>query len=312
MRLILLFLGLIFTASITAQRPDEAYVYKYVPAHETYEMSKRYRYTYQPSSNMYLASYEQDGWNAEAADWTPQRRYYRSFDDAGYLIKSGTDGYSEGEWKLTYASTYTYDVDDNGQPTNVMLTRTSASRTMVMEPKLVEDIANSEFTTAEPLMMIYSIEYALIYGHDHVYDEAGRLQQATVSNCRNVRYLFIYDMVGELSAVEIHRVDEAGNYKKWRKVVFSQETQLQTTNVLVAASFSIHPNPATNWVTVNFNNVTDIPERLYVMDILGQEVKIVNSEPGQSDVRLNVDDLQPGTYFIRSDEMEQGLPLIVL
>lgn len=308
---LLFFVFLVIGLQLSAQIVDEVYVYKYVAAEDTYVMHKRYRYDYQENSNILLDDYIIDTWNDEKATWDPKRRMFRSFDDAGYLIKMGADSYKDGDWHLSYSSEYTYDTDANGLPINVLLTRKSTSRYAV-EPKLVEDVENSEFMIAEPLKMIFSVHYALRYGYDHIFDDAGRLQQALISNCNNIRYIFNYNSESEVTSIDLHRADQSGNFSKWQKVVFSPDAPLQTEDILSSATFSLHPNPTMNWVTVNFDRPADVPEQLFVVDMLGQQVKLIDCEAGQTAVQFNIENLQSGTYFIRSEGMERGLPLMKL
>jgi hypothetical protein len=59
---------------------------------------------------------------------------------------------------------------------------------------------------------------------------------------------------------------------------------------------SIFPNPVKSYATINFTfeNV----DKISILNIVGREIKIITPEPGKSEVKVSLVDLQPGVYFL--------------
>lgn len=58
---------------------------------------------------------------------------------------------------------------------------------------------------------------------------------------------------------------------------------------------SIYPNPVKNFATIQYTSNVD---RIVIMNIVGKEVKTITPEADQSEIRVNLTDLQQGVYFI--------------
>lgn len=59
---------------------------------------------------------------------------------------------------------------------------------------------------------------------------------------------------------------------------------------------SIFPNPVKSFATISFTfeNV----DKISILNIVGREIKIIAPEPGKSEVKVSLVDLQPGVYFL--------------
>ena len=81
------------------------------------------------------------------------------------------------------------------------------------------------------------------------------------------------------------------------------------TNPVQNASFSVFPNPATEYVTVRFEGLTDGPLEVSLYDVIGQRVKTAqfSREIGQTDYQLNLSDVAQGLYIIRLTGKQQGV-----
>lgn len=81
------------------------------------------------------------------------------------------------------------------------------------------------------------------------------------------------------------------------------------TNPVQNASFSVFPNPATEFVTVRFEGLTDGPLEVSLYDVIGQRVKTAqfSREIGQTDYQLNLSDIAQGLYIIRLTGKQQGM-----
>lgn len=58
---------------------------------------------------------------------------------------------------------------------------------------------------------------------------------------------------------------------------------------------SIYPNPVKNFATIAYTTYVD---RIVIMNIVGKEVRSIVPETDNTEVRINLTDLQPGVYFI--------------
>ena len=60
----------------------------------------------------------------------------------------------------------------------------------------------------------------------------------------------------------------------------------------------IYPNPATNYVNLDFNLTSQVKEaKVRVINLLGSVVKEANIESGTNQLRLDISDLDNGVYF---------------
>ncbi len=68
---------------------------------------------------------------------------------------------------------------------------------------------------------------------------------------------------------------------------------------IIGADIAIAPNPANNYIDVNFNSLTS-DMNLRVMDVSGKLIKELNVGAAQTTVQLDLTDFTPGHYFIRT------------
>jgi hypothetical protein len=61
------------------------------------------------------------------------------------------------------------------------------------------------------------------------------------------------------------------------------------------ADLSIYPNPVKSYATIAYTSYVD---RIVIMNIVGKEVRSIVPEDDNTEVRINLTDLQPGVYFI--------------
>ena len=64
---------------------------------------------------------------------------------------------------------------------------------------------------------------------------------------------------------------------------------------------SLYPNPASEFVYLNFNSSTEGPVNLQIVNSIGQLVKQqpVNTIEGYNQVKIHVNDIRPGMYILR-------------
>ncbi len=65
------------------------------------------------------------------------------------------------------------------------------------------------------------------------------------------------------------------------------------------ADIAVAPNPANNYIDVDFNNLTS-DMNLRVMDVSGKLIKELTVSAAQTNVQLDLTDFTPGHYFIRT------------
>ncbi len=62
-----------------------------------------------------------------------------------------------------------------------------------------------------------------------------------------------------------------------------------------AINLSIYPNPVKTNATISFAVPVD---KVVIMNIVGHEVKTFSPEPGSTEIKVNLSELQPGVYFL--------------
>jgi hypothetical protein len=83
-------------------------------------------------------------------------------------------------------------------------------------------------------------------------------------------------------------------------------------------NFNIYPNPVSNRnATISFSNESTLNVEVAVFNLLGSEVYSMESgiyQPGNHEIRMDVSDLQAGTYFVtlKSDKELLGTSKMVV
>ena len=81
--------------------------------------------------------------------------------------------------------------------------------------------------------------------------------------------------------------------------------QSTSTSKTAVVDMSIFPNPASESITVSFDEPTSL-EKIYIYDITGRLIQSLNMDTGQDvgTYLLGVQDLPTGSYFVRTIDSE--------
>jgi hypothetical protein len=93
----------------------------------------------------------------------------------------------------------------------------------------------------------------------------------------------------------LKQLDFDGRYE------YSPEVEVHPSQQLaIPALYSIVPNPAGEYITVQFSITDDMPATLRIVSALGQEVHSYTGEHsrGVSSLRINIRPFMPGLYFV--------------
>ena len=93
----------------------------------------------------------------------------------------------------------------------------------------------------------------------------------------------------------LRQTDLNGHYKHSNPVVINACNEM-TDEVL------IYPNPAKTEITVIGNNL----KQLQIFDAMGRELQN-NKVNGEKETKLNIENLEPGIYFIKAGEKNYKL-----
>jgi hypothetical protein len=83
---------------------------------------------------------------------------------------------------------------------------------------------------------------------------------------------------------------------------FNKNNDLTRNVTLLPTEFNLYPNPASQWLTIESDNVQDIPYR--IIDVYGKAVK---TGTVSNKALLNISDLIPGIYSITLDNQTRKL-----
>ncbi|HPD64737.1 MAG TPA: FG-GAP-like repeat-containing protein [Bacteroidia bacterium] len=84
---------------------------------------------------------------------------------------------------------------------------------------------------------------------------------------------------------------------------------LPTRSELPSLTFSIFPNPASEFVSIQINNFPGENVRLSLLNSLSQTIDflIINTETGRSVYKFNLENLPQGLYFIKAETSQQSV-----
>jgi hypothetical protein len=70
-----------------------------------------------------------------------------------------------------------------------------------------------------------------------------------------------------------------------------------TEDIIVDTKFEVYPNPATNNINVDLSNIEATPERISVIDLIGNEIIVANTQKELKS--LDVSSIPTGLYFVK-------------
>lgn len=92
--------------------------------------------------------------------------------------------------------------------------------------------------------------------------------------------------------------------------IVQNEEISSATKDLESASIKLYPNPASDFVTINYPSTTEL---IQIIDIQGRIVKTINSISESSESKVDISQLQNGVYFVNvlGAQTSQSLKLMI-
>jgi endonuclease I len=116
---------------------------------------------------------------------------------------------------------------------------------------------------------------------------------ATVKAVGNSSYVYADDVTnisGRRVYYRLKKVDKDGQY---------QFSKIFTMHIPMNIQFTVLPNPVTNVLVMQFNQVIDANATLQIVDLSGRLLKQLTVAGLQQNIQIDVQDLAAGTYVIR-------------
>ena len=74
---------------------------------------------------------------------------------------------------------------------------------------------------------------------------------------------------------------------------------------IVIGNYSVYPNPATDRVTVQFEEGMDVSNHIVLFDMMGKQYSVRSVHETTNSMELDLSDLRSGHYLIRIEEGDQ-------
>jgi hypothetical protein len=116
---------------------------------------------------------------------------------------------------------------------------------------------------------------------------------ATVKAVGQSSYVYADDVTnisGRRVYYRLKKVDKDGQY---------QFSKIFTMHIPMNIQFTVLPNPVTNVLVMQFNQVIDANATLQIVDLSGRLLKLLTVAGLQQNIQIDVQDLAAGTYVIR-------------
>jgi hypothetical protein len=89
---------------------------------------------------------------------------------------------------------------------------------------------------------------------------------------------------------------------------FGQEKDgVFSTQIDPIKSVQVFPNPATEFVTIRFDNPIANQLKFAIHNIIGNEIEVVTEIMDEFEVRIKVKDIHEGYYFLSIQNMQSGM-----
>lgn len=228
-------------------------------------------------------------------------------------IFNGED--TEGEWQLEVQVTQT----GNGSGSVADWEIEFCSSTAVQGPSLVnnealrvpplmsnpitEDLLSVSDPDQNPLELEYTIvstpEHGTLYFLDQELTVGSTFRQASI-NAYNVRYENT-NGAATTDAFTFVVQDGTGGFLPVEQfdIIIDEDATVGTNEIIEAESFRLFPNPARNFVTLEWSEATSQELPMFIYNLQGQLVKQQALATGTIQEKVNVEELAAGVYIIQ-------------
>ena len=297
MRLTILSLFItLFFFSTDAQRISEAIAYKYNESDNSYSPDLKYVYDHDADHLYRLTAYEQFKFESEESPWIPSRCVSRTYDENNRLQSSNWMYYKEGELARHNKKTYTLDLDARNEVFSIEEEDINVL-TGDIKINVIDDARIVHLMEYNPLYIKFAPQYVLDHGHDLQFDTDGNLIYAMVESCRLMEYHYTYNNTNLAQYVEVSRIDEEGQMKKFQKVFFTYE-DFKVPQPEQTISIEAYPNPTKNYVRVSLDKGFEQAKTVHLTDIYGNVVGTYPLDAYQIETQLSLSDLSAGVYLL--------------
>ncbi len=91
----------------------------------------------------------------------------------------------------------------------------------------------------------------------------------------------------------IYFIGDLGVFMKCELTVGIKEEALAPSN------FTVMPNPAIDYITINLNLNRKTNVKIELLNVVGQQVKLLSDNSGDDEIKINISDLPAGTYLVK-------------